>query len=58
LGALAIGVSFLFALYALYVKFWLHAPQGFTALLIVMTFLSEMSLFFLGFHPLTTFSET
>jgi len=48
LGALAIGTSFLFALYALYVKFWLHAPQGFTALLIVMTFLSGVNLFFLG----------
>jgi len=48
LGALAIGASFLFALYALYVKFWLHAPQGFTALLIVMTFLSGVNLFFLG----------
>jgi len=48
LGALAIGASFLFALYALYVKFWLHAPQGFTALLMVMTFLSGVNLFFLG----------
>ena len=48
LGALAIGASFLFALYALYVKFWLHAPQGFTALLIMMTFLSGVNLFFLG----------
>ncbi len=48
MGAIAIGVSFLFAMYAIYAKFWLHSPQGFTALLVVMTFLSGVNLFFLG----------
>ena len=48
LGAAAIGLSFLFALYSLYAKFWLHSPQGFTALVVVMTFLSGINLFFLG----------
>jgi polyisoprenyl-phosphate glycosyltransferase len=48
LGACAIGASLLFSLYALYAKFWLHSPQGFTALILSMTFLSGMNLFFLG----------
>ena len=48
LGALAILLSGLFALYAIYAKFWLHSPQGFTALLVVITFLSGVNLFFLG----------
>jgi len=47
-GASAIALSFLFTLYAIYAKFWLHSPQGFTALLVVMTFLSGVNLFFLG----------
>jgi polyisoprenyl-phosphate glycosyltransferase len=48
LGAFAICLSVLFSLYALYVKFWLHSPQGFTALILAMTFLSGVNLFFLG----------
>ncbi len=48
LGAVAITCSLLFALYSLYAKFWLHVPQGFTALIFVITFLSGMNLFFLG----------
>ena len=48
LGAIAIACSLLFALYSIYVKFWLHAPQGFTAIIFVITFLSGMNLFFLG----------
>jgi glycosyltransferase involved in cell wall biosynthesis len=49
LGTLAIACSLLFALYSIYAKFWLHAsPQGFTALIFVITFLSGMNLFFLG----------
>lgn len=48
LGALAIGLSSLFSLYSLYAKFWLHSPQGFTALILVITFLSGINLFFLG----------
>lgn len=48
LGALAIGLSFLFSLYSLYAKFWLHSPQGFTALILAITFLLGINLFFLG----------
>ncbi len=48
LGAGAIGLSFLFALYSLYAKFFMHSPQGFTALILAMTFLSGVNLFFLG----------
>ncbi len=48
LGAGAVGLSVLYAIYALYVKFWLHAPQGFTALILAVTFLSGVNLFFLG----------
>ncbi len=48
LGATATGLSVLYAIYALYVKFWLHAPQGFTALILAITFLSGINLFFLG----------
>jgi polyisoprenyl-phosphate glycosyltransferase len=48
LGAGAIALSFLFALYSLYAKFWMHSPQGFTALILAMTFFSGVNLFFLG----------
>lgn len=49
LGLSAILLSFLFAGYSLFAKFFLHqAPQGFTALILVITFLSGMNLFFLG----------
>jgi dolichol-phosphate mannosyltransferase len=48
LGIVAIGVSTLFSLYSLYARFWLHSPQGFTALVLVITFLSGINLFFLG----------
>jgi glycosyltransferase involved in cell wall biosynthesis len=48
LGAIAIIFSVLFSLYSLYAKFWLHSPQGFTALIVVITFLSGINLFFLG----------
>ncbi|MGA8273955.1 MAG: glycosyltransferase family 2 protein [Candidatus Sulfotelmatobacter sp.] len=47
-GASATGLSVLYAIYSLYVKFWLHAPQGFTALILTITFLSGVNLFFLG----------
>lgn len=47
-GAIGIGLSGLYSLYALYVKLWLHSPQGFTALILVITFLSGVNLFFLG----------
>jgi len=47
-GAVAIALSLLYTLYAVYVKFWLHSPQGFTALVVVITFLSGVNLFSLG----------
>jgi dolichol-phosphate mannosyltransferase len=49
LGLLTIFCSFLFAAYSIYVKFFLgQSPQGFTALILVMTFLSGVQLLFLG----------
>jgi len=48
LGAGAVGLSFLFALYSVYARFWLHSPQGFTAEILVMTFFFGVNLFFLG----------
>jgi dolichol-phosphate mannosyltransferase len=47
-GAVAITISIAFSLYSIYAKFWLKAPQGFTALIIAITFLSGINLFFLG----------
>jgi len=41
--------SCLFALYSLYAKLVLHqSPRGFTALVLVVTFLSGLQLLFLG----------
>ncbi len=48
LGVTATGLSVLYSIYALYAKFWLHSPQGFTALILAFTFLSGVNLFFLG----------
>jgi dolichol-phosphate mannosyltransferase len=48
LGAAATALSVLYSLYALYAKFRLHSPQGFTALILAITFLSGVNLFFLG----------
>lgn len=48
LGFFTIILSGLFSLYSLYVKLWLHSPQGFTALILAMTFFSGVNLFFLG----------
>jgi dolichol-phosphate mannosyltransferase len=48
LGATATALSMLYSIYALYAKFRLHSPQGFTALILVITFLSGVNLFFLG----------
>src|SRR5437763_7721329 len=49
IGAVAVGVSALFALYSLYAKFVLNqVPKGFTALVFMLTFLSGVLLFFLG----------
>ena len=49
LGAGAMLLTVLFALYAVYAKFFLdRSPQGFTALVVVVTFVSDVLLFFLG----------
>lgn len=47
-GAGATVISVLYAMYSLYVRLWLHSPQGFTALIIAITFLSGINMFFLG----------
>lgn len=49
LGAFVMFLSGLYVLYALYAKVFLReSPQGFTALLVAVTFLSGVVLFFLG----------
>ena len=48
-GLLTIFVSCVFAAYSIYVRVFLgQSPQGFTALILVMTFLSGVQLLFLG----------
>src|SRR5271157_1094870 len=48
-GAFAMFLSTLFVLYSIYAKFFLQrSPQGFTALIVAVTFLSGIVLFFLG----------
>ena len=48
-GGLVMFLSGMYVLYALYAKFFLQeSPQGFTALLVAVTFLSGIVLFFLG----------
>ncbi len=49
LGAVAIVLTAAFAAYALYARLFLdRSPQGFTALILIITFLSGVHLFFLG----------
>jgi polyisoprenyl-phosphate glycosyltransferase len=49
LGALAVAASSLFGFYSLYVKLFLdRSPRGFTALMLVVIFLSGLQLMFLG----------
>lgn len=49
LGAMAIGSTTLYTIYVLYVKFMLHiSPKGFTAIVLLLTFLSGILLLFLG----------
>ena len=49
LGAATIAVSSLFAFYAIFAKFVLNqSPKGFTALLLLITFLAGVLLLFLG----------
>jgi len=48
-GALVMFISTIYVLFAIYAKIFLQkSPQGFTALLIAVTFLSGVVLFFLG----------
>ena len=49
IGASVMFISMLYVFYALYAKLFLHeSPQGFTALIVAVTFLSGVVLFFLG----------
>lgn len=49
LGAFVVACSALFAFYSLIVKvFFGHSPEGFTALILAITFLSGVQLLFLG----------
>jgi glycosyltransferase involved in cell wall biosynthesis len=48
-GAAVVSVSVVYAAYAIYAKLFLReSPQGFTALIVAVTFLSGVLLFFLG----------
>ena len=48
-GALAVGLAVLFAMFSVYAKFVLHqSPKGFTAIIVALTFLSGVQLLFLG----------
>lgn len=48
-GTVVILLSIAYVLYALYAKLFLHeSPQGFTAMIVTVTFLSGVLLFFLG----------
>jgi len=49
MGAIAVGLSMIFALYSTVARFVLpQIPKGFTALTVMITFLSGMNLLFLG----------
>jgi polyisoprenyl-phosphate glycosyltransferase len=49
LGAVVMSVSLVYVAYAIYVKLFLQkSPQGFTALMVAVTFFSGIILFFLG----------
>jgi dolichol-phosphate mannosyltransferase len=49
LGLIAILLSTLFSIYSLVAKFFFHqSPKGFTALILIVTFLSGVNMFFLG----------
>lgn len=49
LGLLTISVSLIFSAYSIYVKLFLNqSPQGFTALILAITFLSGVQLLFMG----------
>lgn len=49
LGAMTVVLTSAFALYSLYAKFFLgRSPQGFTAIILIVSFLSGVHLIFLG----------
>lgn len=49
LGAFVMSLSTLYVIYSLYARLFLHkSPQGFTALIVAVTFLAGVTLFFLG----------
>ena len=49
IGLGAIAAAVVYAIYSVYAKFVLHrSPQGFTALVLIITFLSGVNLLFLG----------
>jgi dolichol-phosphate mannosyltransferase len=49
LGAAAISLSAIYAVYSIYLKLVLgHPPQGFTALIVAIIFLAGVQLFFMG----------
>ncbi len=49
LGAVAVFISSAFSLWAMYAKFLLHeSPRGFTSLILAVTFLAGVQLFFMG----------
>ncbi len=49
IGVGAITASLVYAAYSVYAKFMLHrSPQGFTALVLIITFMSGVNLLFLG----------
>jgi dolichol-phosphate mannosyltransferase len=48
-GAVAVGISMLYGIYSIIQKFVFNrSPQGFTALILLITFMSGVLLFFLG----------
>jgi dolichol-phosphate mannosyltransferase len=48
LGAITVLLAVLFAAYSLYTKIFLESPRGFTASILIMTFMSGIVLLFLG----------
>ncbi len=49
LGACSIFAAILYALWVIFERLFLHeAPQGFAAIIVIVTFLSGMNLFFMG----------
>jgi dolichol-phosphate mannosyltransferase len=47
-GLLAVGISIIFSIYGIFIKFLAQSPRGFTALTILITFLAGFNLLFVG----------